>query len=80
MCLARRYVAISEGDDAMKKMLIETFVEGFTGAFRLAVDLVVAVAKAIVAVSSDFVNNRPRGFLDRGPRVGSTQIRSQREN
>jgi hypothetical protein len=61
-------------------MIIEPFVEDFIGASRLAIDLVVAVPKAIAAVTSDFVNNRPRGFSDRELRIGSTRIRNQGES
>jgi len=42
------------------RMIVEPIVEGFVGAFRLALDLVVAVARAVAAVSSDFVNGGSR--------------------
>ncbi|MBX5460921.1 MAG: hypothetical protein IRZ28_07505 [Steroidobacteraceae bacterium] len=42
----------------MNESFVQAFVAGFTGCFRLAHDLVVAVAKAVATVSSDFVNGR----------------------
>jgi hypothetical protein len=48
------------------KDVIEAFVEGFKGPFRLGYDLFTAVAKAVATVSSDFVNQTPRS-LDKKP-------------
>ena len=44
----------------MKNVLIEAFIEGFTGPLRLLFDLITAVAKAIATVHSDFMNQTSR--------------------
>jgi hypothetical protein len=42
------------------KDVVEAFVEGFKGPFRLGFNLFTAVAKAVATVSSDFVNQTSR--------------------
>ncbi len=51
----------------MNEMIITPFIEGFKGCFRLILNLFVAVARAVVAVSSDFVNGRSPESCARKP-------------